>query len=53
MANLLAAKTEAELSDRVTALKLANNGQAPILATILVGCRPCLWNLCKDETKCL
>ncbi|MFP6834328.1 MAG: bifunctional methylenetetrahydrofolate dehydrogenase/methenyltetrahydrofolate cyclohydrolase FolD [Porticoccaceae bacterium] len=36
----LAQKTEAELSDRVTALKLANNGQAPILATILVGSDP-------------
>jgi len=36
----LAKKTEAELSDRVTALKLANNGQAPILATILVGSDP-------------
>ena len=36
----LAKKTEAELSHRVTALKLANNGQAPILATILVGSDP-------------
>jgi methylenetetrahydrofolate dehydrogenase (NADP+)/methenyltetrahydrofolate cyclohydrolase len=36
----LAKKTEAELSDRVNALKLANNGQAPILATILVGSDP-------------
>jgi methylenetetrahydrofolate dehydrogenase (NADP+)/methenyltetrahydrofolate cyclohydrolase len=36
----LANKTEAELSQRVTALKLANNGQAPILATILVGSDP-------------
>ena len=36
----LAQKTEAELSDRVTALKKANNGQAPILATILVGSDP-------------
>lgn len=36
----LAKKTEAELSDRVTALKKANNGQAPILATILVGSDP-------------
>ena len=36
----LAKKTEAELSDRVTALKQANNGQAPILATILVGSDP-------------
>ena len=36
----LAKKTEAELSDRVTALKLANNDQAPILATILVGSDP-------------
>jgi methylenetetrahydrofolate dehydrogenase (NADP+)/methenyltetrahydrofolate cyclohydrolase len=36
----LAKKTEAELSQRVTALKLANNGQAPILATILVGSDP-------------
>ena len=36
----LAKKTEAELSDRVTALKQANSGQAPILATILVGSDP-------------
>ncbi len=36
----LAKKTEAELSDRVTALKKANNDQAPILATILVGSDP-------------
>ena len=36
----LAKKTEAELRQRVTALKLANNGQAPILATILVGSDP-------------
>ena len=36
----LAKKTEAELSQRVTALMLANNGQAPILATILVGSDP-------------
>jgi methylenetetrahydrofolate dehydrogenase (NADP+)/methenyltetrahydrofolate cyclohydrolase len=36
----LAKKTEAELSDRVTALKKANNGEAPILATILVGSDP-------------
>jgi methylenetetrahydrofolate dehydrogenase (NADP+)/methenyltetrahydrofolate cyclohydrolase len=36
----LAKKTEAELSQRVKALKLANNGQAPILATILVGSDP-------------
>lgn len=36
----LAKKTEAELSQRVSALKLANNGQAPILATILVGSDP-------------
>ena len=36
----LAQKTEAELSERVTALKQANNGQAPILATILVGSDP-------------
>ena len=36
----LAKKTEAELSERVTALKQANNGQAPILATILVGSDP-------------
>lgn len=36
----LAKKTEAELSQRVNALKLANNGQAPILATILVGSDP-------------
>ena len=36
----LAKKTEAELSDRVTALKQANKGHAPILATILVGSDP-------------
>ena len=36
----LAKKTEDELSQRVTALKQANNGQAPILATILVGSDP-------------
>jgi methylenetetrahydrofolate dehydrogenase (NADP+)/methenyltetrahydrofolate cyclohydrolase len=36
----LAKKTEAELSDRVNALKQSNNGQAPILATILVGSDP-------------
>ncbi|MDG1693480.1 MAG: bifunctional methylenetetrahydrofolate dehydrogenase/methenyltetrahydrofolate cyclohydrolase FolD [Porticoccaceae bacterium] len=36
----LAQKTEAELSQRVTVLKQANNGQAPILATILVGSDP-------------
>ena len=36
----LAKKTEAELSQRVAALKQANNGHAPILATILVGSDP-------------
>ena len=36
----LANKTEAELSQRVSALKQANNGQAPILATVLVGSDP-------------
>lgn len=36
----LAKKTEAELSQRVAALKQANSGQAPILATILVGSDP-------------
>lgn len=36
----LAKKTEAELSQRVAALKQANNEQAPILATILVGSDP-------------
>lgn len=36
----LAKKTEAELSQRVAALKQVNNGQAPILATILVGSDP-------------
>ena len=35
-----AKKTEAELSERVNALKQANKGQAPILATILVGSDP-------------
>jgi methylenetetrahydrofolate dehydrogenase (NADP+)/methenyltetrahydrofolate cyclohydrolase len=36
----LAAQTEAELSQRVAALKVKNNGRAPILATILVGADP-------------
>lgn len=36
----LSATTEAELSERVTALKAQNGGQAPILATILVGGDP-------------
>jgi methylenetetrahydrofolate dehydrogenase (NADP+) / methenyltetrahydrofolate cyclohydrolase len=36
----LAAKTEQELSQRVEALKAATQGQAPILATILVGDDP-------------
>lgn len=36
----LAAKTEQELSQRVELLKSATNGQAPILATILVGDDP-------------
>lgn len=36
----LAKKTEDELRQRVTALKQANKGQAPILATILVGSDP-------------
>ena len=36
----LAKKTEAELSERVSALKQSNKGQAPILATILVGSDP-------------
>ena len=36
----LAAKTEQELSQRVEVLKAATNGQAPILATILVGDDP-------------
>ncbi|RYY02024.1 MAG: bifunctional methylenetetrahydrofolate dehydrogenase/methenyltetrahydrofolate cyclohydrolase FolD [Gammaproteobacteria bacterium] len=36
----LAAKTEQELSQRVEVLKTATNGQAPILATILVGDDP-------------
>lgn len=36
----LAQKTEAELSDRVCALKKAYNGATPILATILVGTDP-------------
>lgn len=37
---LIAKKTEAELSERVTALKNQSNGQTPILATILVGSDP-------------
>ncbi|HWV13911.1 MAG TPA: bifunctional methylenetetrahydrofolate dehydrogenase/methenyltetrahydrofolate cyclohydrolase FolD [Cellvibrio sp.] len=36
----LAAKTEQELSQRVTSLKAATQGQTPILATILVGDDP-------------
>jgi len=36
----LSAATEAELSERVSALKAKNGGQAPILATILVGDDP-------------
>lgn len=36
----IAAKTEQELSGRVAALKAGNNGQTPILATILVGDDP-------------
>ncbi|MBT5388909.1 MAG: bifunctional methylenetetrahydrofolate dehydrogenase/methenyltetrahydrofolate cyclohydrolase FolD [Porticoccaceae bacterium] len=36
----LAAQTEAELTQRVAALKEKNGGQAPILATILVGGDP-------------
>ena len=36
----LATKTEQELSQRVELLKAATNGQAPILATILVGDDP-------------
>lgn len=36
----IAATTERELATRVEALKSKNNGQAPILATILVGADP-------------
>lgn len=36
----LAAQSEADLSARVEVIKQANNGQAPILATILVGADP-------------
>lgn len=36
----LSAQSEAELSARVEAIKQANKGQAPILATILVGADP-------------
>jgi methylenetetrahydrofolate dehydrogenase (NADP+)/methenyltetrahydrofolate cyclohydrolase len=36
----LSATTEADLSERVAALKAKNGGQAPILATILVGGDP-------------
>ena len=36
----LAAQTEAELSNRVARLKEQCNGQAPLLATILVGGDP-------------
>jgi methylenetetrahydrofolate dehydrogenase (NADP+) / methenyltetrahydrofolate cyclohydrolase len=37
---LIAEKTEAELSQRIAALKTKTNGQTPILATILVGSDP-------------
>ena len=40
MANLWPHKTEAELCNRVARLKQCNKGQAPILATILVGSDP-------------
>ena len=36
----LASDSEAELTKRVAKLKANNNGQAPILATILVGGDP-------------
>lgn len=36
----LAQQSEAELTERVTAIKLASNGATPILATILVGDDP-------------
>ena len=36
----LALQSESEISQRVDALKARNNGQAPILATILVGGDP-------------
>ena len=36
----LAQQSEAEISQRVDALKARNNGQSPILATILVGSDP-------------
>jgi len=36
----LAQQSEADISQRVTALKARHNGQAPILATILVGADP-------------
>ena len=47
----LAAQTEAELSERVAALKAANNGQAPILGNHSRRRRPCISHLCKDEAK--
>lgn len=37
---LIAQKTEAELSERITALKAQSNNRTPILATILVGGDP-------------
>lgn len=37
---LIAKKTEAELTERVTALKTKSHGRTPILATILVGSDP-------------
>ena len=36
----LSAKSEADLAARVAVIKEKNNGQAPILATILVGADP-------------
>ena len=36
----LSLESEADLTQRVAAIKEKNNGQAPILATILVGADP-------------
>lgn len=47
----LSAKSEADLAARVAVIKDKNNGQSPILATILVGGRSCICYLCKDEAE--
>ena len=50
----LAAQTEAELSQRVAALKVKNNGRAGAYSGDHPGgCGPGLGYLCEDETECL